>query len=333
MKSPTIRDVAKRAGVGVGTVSRVLNESPHVRAETREKVLMAIKELNYSPNTAARQLSGGKTLTIGVVTAFFTFPSFVERLTGIQEILEKSEYDLVLYSIRSIQHLHQQLQTVVSQNRVDGLIILSLRFAQEDIKNLNPTLPVVVIDNESVQHYPHIMADNIEGGRLATSYLIDHGHEHIGFIGDPANDSFGFTSTPLRFDGFCMALEQTGLEVNDDWCAFGQYGQEAARQHALHILSLPQRPTAIFAANDTLAFGVLSAAHDLGLRVPSDLAVIGFDDIQSAAYLRLTTVRQHLIESGQLAARLLLEWLQHGSLNPDRWEHEMPLEIVERSTV
>ena len=125
---PTIRDVARRAGVGVGTVSRVLNGSPQVREETRQKVLDAIQELNFSPNVAARQLSGGKTFTIGVVSPFFTFPSFVERLAGIQDVLDMSSYELVLYSIRSPEQTQRRLNALINQNRADDMGEMSPNF-------------------------------------------------------------------------------------------------------------------------------------------------------------------------------------------------------------
>lgn len=332
MRTPTIKDVAERAGVGIGTVSRVLNGSTQVREETRQKVLVAIQELGFKPNSAARQLSGGKTFTVGVVTPFFTLPSFIERLTGIQDVLDVANYDLVLYSIRYVDQFQRQLRTLAQQSRVDGLIILSLSFYEDEIRQSSPTLPVVVIDNDTIKHYPHIMIDNFEGGQLATHYLIERGHRSIGFVGDVKNDTFGFTSTYRRFEGFQHALEEAGLPLVPEWCHFGDISQESARLSAHAILSSPRRPTAIFAAYDTLAFGTLAAAQELGLRVPDDVAVIGFDDIQTANYLNLTTVRQHLVESGRLGARLMLDWLRNGFVDPKAWDTILPLEVIQRAT-
>jgi LacI family transcriptional regulator len=331
---PTIRDVASRAGVGVGTVSRVLNGSPQVREETRQKVLQAIKELDFSPNVAARQLSGGKTYTIGVVSPFFTFPSFVERLAGIQDILDMSSYELVLYSIRSPEQTQRRLNALINQNRADGLIVLSLPFDEEQVQLEAPLLPVVVItDNDKVAGYPRIVIDNTEGGRLATQHLIERGHRAIGFIGDWIDNPFEFTSTRDRFEGFKQALDEAGLALNPDWCRFGGPSQAAARQDAHAILTLPRRPTALFVAVDTLAMGALAAINDLGLHVPDDIAVIGFDDIQAASYVNLTTVHQPLLHSGQLAARYMLEWLKDGRLQSDHWYTKLPLTIIERATV
>lgn len=333
MRSPTIKDVAKRAGVGVGTVSRVINGSAQVREETRQKVLAAIKELGFSPNNAARRLSGGKTSTIGVITPFFTFPSFVDRLSGIQEVLDRTEYDLVLYSIRSSQQLHQQLRIVVGQNRVDGLIVLSMPFHEDDVRLRNPTLPIVVVDNAAINHYPHLMIDNVFGGRLATDYLIQHGHQAIGFICDEKSSALGLSTTITRYEGYKEALQAAGLELNERWVRFVKHNQTAARQAAYDILCQSERPTALFVTVDTLAFGALAAARDLNLRVPQDIAVIGFDDIQAASYMGLTTVRQSLVESGRWGATQLLTWLRNGSIDRDQFEVELPLRVIERTTV
>jgi LacI family transcriptional regulator len=312
----------------------VLNGSPQVREETRQKVLDAIQELNFNPNVAARQLSGGKTFTIGVVSPFFTFPSFVERLAGIQDVLDMSSYELVLYSIRSPEQTQRRLNALINQNRADGLIVLSLPFDEEQVQIEARMLPIVVInDNDKVTTYPRIVIDNIEGGRLATQYLIERGHRDIGFIGDWIDNPFGFTSTRDRFDGFKQALTEAEFAVNPDWCRFGGHSQAAARHDAHTILSAPQRPTALFVSTDTLAMGALAAANDLGLRVPDDAAVIGFDDIQAASYINLTTVRQQLFRSGQLAAQYMLDWLKESRVQPDHWYTKLPLDIVERSTV
>lgn len=334
MRSPTIRDVARRAGVGVGTVSRVLNGSPQVSAATRERVLAAIKALGFEPNLAARQLSGGKTFTIGVVTPFFTFPSFVERMSGIQDVLDASPYDLVLYSVRSPDRLRYQLRTIISQNRVDGLIMLSLHLNEAEMREIRPGFPIVkIIDDGDTMTYPCAIIDNFKGGLMATNYLIGRGHCTIGFIGDPVDNPFGFTSTLRRFEGYKYALEQSGLPLREDWCRFVEYTQESARENARQILSLDDRPSALFVAVDTLALGAMAASNDLGLRVPQDVAIIGFDDIQAASYIQLTTVRQHLVESGRWSAYRLLAMLQEGEWESDELIYDVPLEIVERSTV
>lgn len=331
MASPTIRDVAKLAGVGVGTVSRVLNGSPQVREETRQKVLAVIQDLKFSPNIVARQLSSGRTQTIGVATPFFTFPSFVDRLAGIQDVLNESDYDLVLYSVSSLEQFEWQLNNLIGQSRVDGLIILSIRFSEAQTRAINSDFPIVVVDNDRIQHYPSVSIDDVGGGELATNYLIECGHQSIGFIGDRIS-TFGHAPSRRRYIGFKRALRKAELPLNLDWIWCGEHSSEAARQAAREIMQLPERPTAIFAAIDMLGFGVLAAAQDLGLHVPDDVAVIGFDDIQAASYVGLTTVNQQLTESGQLGARRMLDWLMQGVLTADDWHTQLDLSIVERAT-
>ncbi len=311
MASVTIRDVARHAGVGVATVSRVINGNDNVREDTRRRVLRAIDQLNYVPNVAARQLSGGKTLVIGVVTPYLTTPSFSERLAGIQTVLWDSKYDIVLHSVRSPEDLSGKMRTLLTQKRVDGIILLTPPRLDDDLWKIDPEMPVVVVDSLNLQErYPTLVIDDARGGRLAVEYLIRKGHRDIGFVGDELQSIFGVTSNKYRFDGFQKVLRAHGIPSQPDWYRFGPMGSESAQRQAREVLSEPQRPTAIFASSDVKAFNVINVAQGMGLRVPEDLAVIGFDDIEAARYMNLTTVRQHLRATGQHAARLMLAWLQ-----------------------
>jgi DNA-binding LacI/PurR family transcriptional regulator len=333
MRSPTIRDVARRAGVGVGTVSRVLNGSAMVREETRQRILAVIQELGFSPNLAARQLSGGKTWTIGVISPYFTYPSFVERLSGIQHVLDGSGYDLVLYSIRTQEQLERRLHQILTQNRVDGLIILTLGNCEQELQTYKPDLPAIMIVEDAVQQYPYIMIDNREGGRLAAEHMIQYDHTLIGFIGDERENSLHLYATRQRFEGFQDALNEAGLPCVDEWCLFGTHSQQSAYQMAQALFQQEDRPTAIVTSSDTMAFGVLAAARNLRLRIPQDVAIIGFDDIPHAAIGRLTTVHQPLFEGAKLGAEYLLSWLAEGSIPDDQRATVLPLEIIQRETV
>lgn len=331
MRNPTIKDVAERAGVGIGTVSRVINQSAQVRPETRERVLAAIEELKYSPNTAARQLSGGKTWSVGVISPFFTTPSFVERLNGIQHMLDDTGYDLILYSIRSVEQLKHRLQEIGTQNRVDGLIVLAISICADELFQHNPDLPAVFVVEEMVAEYPCIMVDNLMGGRIATEFMIERDHALIGFVGDTPPINFQHVPpTQQRFEGFQKAMSDNGLPIVEEWCKFGDYSQQGAFEVATEMLSKTDHPTAIVASNDTMAFGVLEAAKKLGLRVPQDLAVIGFDDIPASYNAALTTVKQQLFEGGYMGASQLLGWLNDGEV-PNS-ETYLPLEIIHRET-
>jgi DNA-binding LacI/PurR family transcriptional regulator len=220
----------------------------------------------------------------------------------------------------------------LTHKRADGLILLSPPPLPDSLWETNPHLPIVVVDGNVSHLYPSVVVDDVYGGELATRYLIQKGHRKLGFIGDELENAFGFVATQRRFEGFKRSLEQADLPLRLEWCRFGEHGTAVAYELAKALLSSQDRPSALFASSDVEAFGVLSAAFELGLRVPDDIAVIGFDDIESARYLNLTTVRQPLQESGRLGAEELLTSLADKQAAPAR-EILLPLEIIERLTV
>lgn len=326
----TIRDVARRAGVGVGTVSRVLNSSPSVSKGTRRRVLAAIEELNFQPSPIARRLSLGKTLNVAVIVPFFTRPVFVERLRGIEQALAQSEYDLVLFNVESVGRRDDCFRNVARRERIDGLLIMSLAPWDEDAARwLEAQVPTVLVD----ARHPalnRLVIDDVEGGRIATDHLLQLGHRKIGFVSDYLEDPFGFVSSLDRFEGYYMALEAAAVSFRPEYHRQGVHGREQAKRLAIELLTLPDRPTAIFAASDTQAMGVLAAARELGLRVPEDLSVIGYDDIEAAEYLRLTTMRQPSFEIGVEGARLLLEAIEQPAEQPE--EILFSTELIVRET-
>ena len=326
----TIYDVAKQAGVGIGTVSRVLNDSPHVRDETRQRVLAAIEALDYRPSPIAQRLSLRKTLTIGVVVVFLTRPSVVERLRGIESVVAESEYDLTVYNVETPARRDTYFQDIPSGHRVDGLIVISLSPSDADvIRFARAGLPVTLVDTQHTA-LPRIVVDDVRGGYLATQHLIELGHQRIAFVGDPLHMAFNFTSSRDRHQGYARALAECGIPYRPEYHQSGDHGEEPARRLTYALLQLPTPPTAIFAASDTQAFGVLQAARDLGLRVPEDLSVVGYDDIEAAEYLNLTTIHQPLYDSGLRGINLLLQTIDDPSA-PARVE-QLPLHLVVRST-
>jgi DNA-binding LacI/PurR family transcriptional regulator len=315
---PTIAEVAERAGVGVGTVSRVLNGSPAVSRATRGRVLAVIDELGYAPNAAARALSTGRTCTVGVVAPFLTRPSVVERLRGVSRRIAAAGYQLVLFDVER----PRPLAELAGAGRMDGLVLISLVPRDAELERLRAAgIPVVLVDAEHPD-LPCVFIDDVEGGRLAAEHLLRLGHRRIGFIGD-AEGPFGFTSTPRRREGAARACAAAGAEL---LVRSGPHGRDRARVLAAELLAAPGRPTAIFAASDTQALGVLEAADAAGLRVPRDLSVVGFDDVEMARYAGLTTVAQPLEESGLRGAELLL-----GALDgAPGMRRRLPLELVVR---
>jgi DNA-binding LacI/PurR family transcriptional regulator len=330
IRAPTIRDVARHAGVSVATVSRVLNDMPIVSLATRDRVRGAMEELGYRRSATARSLSIGRSQAIGVVAPFFTTLSVVERLRGISECLVRHGYDLMLFDVETPDQRADALSDFARHDRVDGLLVISLPLSDHEVDALRRNdLPVVLVD---IGHpgLPHVVIDDVRGGDLATEHLLAKGHRRIGFIGDLPANPFGFTSSERRREGFRRALRRAGLDPVDDLERLGVHGREQARALAERLLGGDDRPTAVFAASDIQAFGVIQAAETLGLRVPDDLAVIGFDDIEMAAVVGLTTVRQPLRESGARGTELLLAVIEGGDQRPVM-ELE-PLAVIERHT-
>jgi LacI family transcriptional regulator/LacI family repressor for deo operon, udp, cdd, tsx, nupC, and nupG len=326
----TIRDVAKFARVSIATVSRVLNNSPAVREDTRKRVEEAIEALDYSPNPIARKLSRGRTHTIAVFLPLFTLPSFVERLRGVHQELADNAYDLVLYSIESDRQRDEQLARLSSPSRVDGLLLISLPPDDEQAALLlDSGMPTVLIDANHAK-FPHVIVDDEYGGRLATTHLIDLGHERVAFLSDFLDTPF-HKSMRLRYEGYRTALADAGIPFDDAYHVCDTHGRHEARMQAQQLLQLEEPPTAIFAASDTQAIGVLDAAQDLGISVPGDLSVIGFDGIRDAEYLNLTTIEQPLYESGTTGAGMLLSLLRETSELPQS-EVVLPLSLIRRGT-
>jgi DNA-binding LacI/PurR family transcriptional regulator len=330
MAPVTIRDVAKSADVSIATISRVLNASPAVRPVTRDKVLAAIAKTGYTPNLTARRLSTGRTLTIGIILPFLTLPSFEERLRGVQYALAETEYDLVLVSAETPNRIDRSIDNILGRGAVDGAIIVSLVLDDSQTERfIRARLPVVQVD----AHRPElsrVLIDDVAGGAMATRHLIDLGHRAIAFLGDYLENPFNFVSMNNRFKGYRQALQEYGLAFNPGYHQEGQLGGREAFQKARALLTQTDRPTAIFAASDTHAVGVLKAAHELEISVPEELSVIGYDDLRDAEYLNLTTVRQHLFEIGLKGAQILLAAIQESPGAPV--EARLNTEVIVRGT-
>jgi DNA-binding LacI/PurR family transcriptional regulator len=308
-KTVTIRDVAREAGVSVATASRALNDKNVVNARTRERILLVMEELGFTPSPSARRLSLGRTLTVGVVVSFLTRPQAAERLRGVDAVLADSEFDLVIYNVESVQKRDHYLTTLAQSQRTDGLLVMSLPPPATAVPVVGQSpVPVIFIDvhTPSVASMPRVTGDDVAGGALAARHLLDLGHRSIGFVGDAVEDPFGFTSSRDREHGLRRELAAAGVTIPEEWAGHGAHGRYEARDLARRMLDDQRRPTAIFTASDTQALGVIAAARELGLHVPDDLSVVGYDDIEAADYVGLTTIRQQLFESGRRGAEILL---------------------------
>ena len=330
-RAPRIRDVAERAGVGVGTVSRVLNDSPGVAHATRVRVRAVMEELGYRPSPTARNLSLGRTQTLGVIAPFFTSPSVVERLRGIDDVVGRSAYDLTLFNIETRDQRRAALRRFARRDRVDGIIVISLPLSPAEVRALQRDgLPTVLVDAAHAL-LPNVAIDDVAGGAMAARHLLDAGHRRVAFVGDVEDNAFAFASSQRRLLGFRQALGEARVALPASYIRRGPFGRETAVELTRQLLALRRPPTAIFAASDVQAFGVLDAAARAGFAVPGDLSVIGFDDIELAAAIGLTTVRQPLRESGRVGAELLLRALNG---EPAAAPAQLTaLEVVTRRTV
>lgn len=331
MANPTIYDVASRAEVSIATVSRVLNNPNRVNIQTRQRVLAAIDELEFVPKAEATARARRHNYRIGVLAPFFTYPSFVQRLRGVASILNGSEYELVVYSVDSAHHYQSQLETLPIVRRIDGLIIMSLLVDDKAADRLiQHNLPTILIESHHTA-FSGIEIDNQKGGEIAAQYLIDQGHRNIGFIGI-GSEIPGCTlpTSLMRLEGFRTAMTAADLPIRDGYIRDAQNDMDAAYVQAKELLTLAERPSAVFATSDLLALGVLKAIREMGLRVPEDVAVLGFDDLDIADYVGLSTIAQSLDESGRVGTELLLGRLAE----PGRAVQHVrfPLRVIQRMT-
>jgi LacI family transcriptional regulator len=330
-KIPTIYDVAELSGVSITTVSRFLNMPDKVNPETRARIITAIDALGFVPKAEARARALKQNGRIGVITPFFTAPSFVQRMRGIASSLSKGNYELVIYTVETTDHLRSYLSSLPITGSLDGLIIMSLPITDEEANRLvEHGMQTVLIE------YPHkkmnsVEIDDVLGGRMAVEYLLKKGHRRIAFLGDTDLPEFSIHPVSQRLVGFRQALADANIPLPDTFIRLAPYTQEQTRIAAEELLALPEPPTAIFAATDFQALGVLKAARKSNIQVPEQLAVIGFDDLDWAEYADLTTIRQHLDESGRLAVETLLAHIADPN-RPVQHTH-LPLIIIERETV
>jgi LacI family transcriptional regulator len=330
----TIADVAADASVGVGTVSRVLNASDQVRESTMRAVLDSIDRLGYRPSYAAAALVRGSPRTVALIVAHMTRPSTVVRVASALAVLEEQGYDAIVYNVDSPAERDRHLEALLPTQRADGVLAICLPLSRGQLGQFARASVAVVSVDAANPGVPQTIVDDVAGGRLATGHLIALGHRRIGFVGDmtaaksPAG--LGFTSSADRQRGYQQALAAAGIGAEDGLIRLGPHDIAVAAEHAAQLLKSPDPPSAIFAASDTQAVGVLAAADRLGVAVPGELSVVGFDDIESATFLDLSTVRQPLARSGTEGARRLCAVLRGERVRPLR--QELPIELMARGS-
>ncbi len=291
----------------------MLNDAAAVRPETRARVQQAITDLDYHPNYAARQLVTARTLTLGVILPFLTRPFFVNVLRGIESAVAGTDYHLNIFNVETAATRGYYFGEMPYRGRVDGLLVLSLPLTDVEVDRLATAhIPTVLIDGYHPR-LPSIGMQNKAGAHEAVRYLVDQGHRRIGFVSGPIVADLGFSVNRERYEGYCQALVDHHLPVDPQLQQTGDDSHGAGEQMTHRLLNLPQPPTAVFACSDVHALSVLQTATARGLRVPKDLAVVGYDDIELAAYVGLTTVRQPMADMGRRGVALLLAQID-GSL-------------------
>ncbi|MEA1065113.1 HTH-type transcriptional repressor PurR [Erwinia sp. HR93] len=305
----TIKDVAKRANVSTTTVSHVINKTRFVAEETRNAVWTAIKELHYSPSAVARSLKVNHTKTIGLLATSSEAPYFAEIIEGVEKNCFAKGYTLILGNAWNNLEKQRAYLSMMAQKRVDGLLVMCSEYPHPLLATLEEYrhIPMVVMDwGEAKADFTDSVVDNsFSGGYIAGRYLIERGHRDIGAIPGSLHRNTGAG----RLAGFMKALEEAQITVNEDWIVQGDFEPESGYRAMQQILSKPQRPTAIFCGGDIMAMGAICAADEMGLRVPQDISIIGYDNVRNARYFTpaLTTVHQPKDSLGETAFNMLLD--------------------------
>ncbi len=325
-RRPTIHDVAAAAGVSVSTVSKAVNGRYGIAEHTVERVLQVVEQLGYESSLVASSMRSRRTGVIGVLVADFE-PFSAEILKGVGTALHDSRYDLLAYSgsrQNSSEGWERRSLSRLSGTLIDGVIMVT-----PTVVNVSTDVPIVAVDPHTGDaDLPTVESDSFTGARQATNYLIELGHRRIGFVAGRPD----LRSSILRDAGYRRALSEAGIPFDAALVGVGRYEQDTGHEAATRLLSRADRPTAVFAANDLSAIAVIKAAAELGLDVPTDLSVVGFDDVPeaSAHSPQLTTVAQPMQLLGSTAAELLVRLMRGETPSPTHIR--MPTRLVVRAT-
>jgi LacI family transcriptional regulator len=322
----TLKDIARRVGASVTTVSRALGGYDDVADETRQRILQAAREMGYRPHTIAQSLQRQRTNTVGFIIPTagprFSDPYFIEILTGIGNEAAEHEFDLLVSTRAPGAQEQEAYERMVGSRRVDGLLVVRTRCHDERITYLMESgFPFVAFGRSDLDlDFPYVDVDGTKGLDEATQYLVDLGHRRIAYVSAPLNLMFAY----YRLAGYKRALERNGLPVQEEWIASGHLTQEDGYREGSKLLDLEPAPTAIITANDLMALGVISAAQERRLTVGRDLAVIGFDNTPLAEHSHppLTTVHQPIYDIGKMICRTLIQLIR----NENPVQHQVMLE-------
>jgi len=303
----TIKDIAKRAGVSHSTVSRALRGSPLISANTVKNIQQVALDMRYHPSAAARSLKTNQTQVLGVIVSNIADPFFAEILQGIEDVAQRNGYSLFMAASQRDPEREQTIVQAMYAHRVDGVIICSTSFSAEQSQQLSQYgIPIVVVNNQAAEDFRYsIYHDDVDGSRQVTRHLIDLGHQKIAYLGN----SLSGRTTLDRLAGFQQEMENASLLIPAGYIHQVPGGGPENGLSALnHFLDLPDRPTALVCFNDMLAIGVLKGLQQVGIQVPAEISVTGFDNIVFSTYTNppLTTFDQPKLYIGSKAAELLL---------------------------
>ncbi len=334
-KKTTIKDIARRANVSHTTVSRALNNKSRIKSETKEKILSIAKQLNYRPDFIARSLVMKRTKTLGLVITTIANPFYTELSQGIETMAINLGYNIILCSTNYELSAEKKYIDMLESKGVDGIIFTSAHMGDPNIIGLaEEGFPIILVNRRTYhssvrEKVDYIGVDNIRGGFLAVEHLIKLGHERIGVIGGSSESSVGYE----RLEGGKKALATYGLEVIGDYFLEGDFLRGSGYQGGKRFLEMDKPPTAIFATNDYMALGTYQAIMEAGIKVPEEIALIGFNDIEftSMKGIELTTIGQKKYEMGALAVKTLVERIEGRKSGPPE-EIILDPELIIRKT-
>lgn len=325
----TIEDVARHAGVSVATVSRALRDLPHVKAATKDRVRRSAEHLQYVADTNAARLASGRTRTIGLIAPIMTSWYTGEMVAGVEDVLQAQGYDLLI-TTSGLRHRGQAADQMAFQQRVDGAVLVDVFCGDDTARRIAAAGTAAMVVGEELSALPSIAIDNRLGAELAVRHLLELGHRRIGLIGGRSEGDTVSTVPDQREDGYARALRDARVRRDRKLELDGAFTIAGARTAARRLLQASDRPTAIFCMSDEMGFGVMQVARELGIRVPDQLSVVGFDDHPVAEAFGLTTVRQPVREMGRMAATSLIDVLDRGAPSPRH--RNMPVGLIQRSS-
>jgi len=327
----TMKDIAERAGVSVATVSRVLNNSKPVSDQLKAKVLKVVKETGYKPNALARSLIKQRTGTIGVIIPDLDNETFADLIKGIELILDENDYVLVVTNTMGQVEKELEMFHLFEEKRVDGIIFSGVSLTEEHKDFFsNFEIPTVVVGQEFKElNFPSVTIDNFQAAFDMTQYLIDLGHKKIAMIRGPMYDQ---QAGKERVLGYKTALRENDLEIVDEYIRQGDFTIESGYQAMKEILKKEKMPTAVFCASDKMAIGALNCCLDNGLKVPDDISIAGFDDMELATAIRpeLTTIHQDQVQKGIKTAEILMKVMKRKK--KEVYNIQLPYSLIKRGS-